>query len=170
LPNKTEEIQDRAADKPSEYVLLCRALARSSESERRFIYEFLAECSTSLYDVPEIALREASAALKLGMLVEGIKDYAEDFSGLTQVTIDGGWLYRFLNKIFKLRLEGKAVTPEIAMDMLAFHQEDLDTLLEDARKVLRSHPGAVADDIRKAVASHPELLGVKVGAHEKQKH
>jgi len=139
-----------AADQPSEYALLNRIIDRASEEERSFLYDLLADAAKSPADLPEVALRHVSHALKLGMFPEGIEEFAEDFKGLTQITIDRTWLYTFLHVIFRRRLRGKKLTPDCVMELLAEEMTQFNGRISDARETLREYPEQLADEIRMA--------------------
>jgi hypothetical protein len=83
--------------------------------------------------------------------------HAEDFGTLNLVYLRRGWLAEFITGVLSAyRLWNGNVTPEDLLGMLVEKHNEFMGSLGDARRILRTHPESVQDDIRKAAAALPD--------------
>jgi hypothetical protein len=156
----TQPPAPEVAKKPSEHTLLARTMANVSTEDRALLYELLEDfAKPDGVPLAEAALRVSSHAFGLGLLVEDVAEFAEDFRALSWVTLfSDRWLYRFLHQIFERVNRRENLDPENVMDMLTFRLLDLEDNVDTARQVINDRPELLAEEIRKAVAERPGLL------------
>ena len=137
-----------------------RVLYRASIPEQVFLKEFLRACNEEMYNVMEVAYILGNREFGFGLLNEPDHDpkYAKDLMQLYSILMDDEWQASFLRGVCMLAREIETgPTPADVLDFLSNQVDQFQGEVEDARKLLHSHPGVLRDDIREAVRKHPEL-------------
>ena len=160
-PTPTEDLNHPPTPKPfppTAHTLLARITERATKEESAVLYDLLRECAKAGLPLPIAALHVSSHAVGLHLFVEDIENYTQDFNGLTKITLDRGWLYDLLHRIFRMVNKGEKLTPEDVMQMVEIELLQLENELESAREALRDNPKALAKEIRQAVEKYPDLI------------